>query len=180
MPHAGFRVLIMLISLATAAAARGEELDVPRDKIAGEEPGNMVHRYLIQQVQEAVRQWNADYETLKTAEQVAAYQKRVRQKCLAAIGGLPERTPLEPRVTGTIARSGYRVEKIIFRSQPKHAVTALLFLPAAARFRPPYPGVIVPCGHFFAAKGAPEYQTMGALLALGGMAAPRVRPDRPG
>jgi len=171
MPHAGFRVLIVLISLVTATAARGEELDVPREKIAGEEPAGMVHRYLMQQVQEAVRQWTADYEKLKTAEQVAAYQKRVRQKCLDAIGGLPERTPLEPRVTGTIARSGYRVEKVIFQSQPKHEVTALLFLPVAARFRPPYPGVIVPCGHFFAAKGWPEYQTMGALLALSGMAA---------
>ena len=48
------------------------------------------------------------------------------------MGGLPERTPLEPQVTGTVSRSGYRVEKIIFQSQPKHYVTALLFLPESA------------------------------------------------
>ena len=77
-----------------------------------------------------------------------------------------------PAGCGHGPRSGYRVEKIIFESQPKHYVTALLFLPEAGRFRPPYPGVLVPCGHALPAKGHPEYQSMGALLALNGMAAP--------
>ena len=171
MPHSRFHVAIFLIVAALATAGRGDDLDVPTEKIADGEPGEMVHRYLMHQVQDAVRQWNAEYEKLKTPEQIAAYQKRVRQKCLEAIGGLPERTPLAPQVTGTVLRPGYRVEKVIFRSQPQHYVTALLFLPAAPGFRPPYPGVIVPCGHYFASKGAPEYQSMGALLALNGMAA---------
>ena len=48
------------------------------------------------------------------------------------------------------------MEKIIFQSQPKHYVTALLFLPDPRRFPPPYPGVIVPCGHYKEAKGAPR------------------------
>ena len=95
----------------------------------------------------------------------------LRQKCLEAIGGLPERTPLEPQMTGTVSRPGYRVEKIIFQSQPKHYVTALLVPARRKRFQPPYPGVIVPCGHASEAKGHAEYQSMGALLALNGMAA---------
>ena len=36
---------------------------------------------------------------------------------------------------------------------------------------PPFPGVIVPCGHAGEAKAYEAYQTMGALLALNGMAA---------
>jgi hypothetical protein len=170
MPRLSFHAAMILIVIALATVGRGDELDVPREKIA-EQPGGMVHRYLMQQVQDAVRQWQATYEQLKTPEQVAAYQRRVRQKCLEAIGGLPQRTPLAPQVTGTVLRPGYRVEKVIFQSQRRHYVTALLFLPAAPGFRPPYPGVIVPCGHFLASKGWPEYQTMGALLALNGMAA---------
>ena len=144
---------------------------MPPEKIAGGEPHEMVHQFLMRQVRDAVQRREAEYENLKTPEQVAAYQKRVRQKCLESIGGLPPRTPLLPRVTGTVLRPGYRVEKVIFASQPGHYVTALLFLPAAPAFRPPYPGVIVPCGHFYPGKGAPEYQSMGALLALNGMAA---------
>ncbi len=89
----------------------------------------------------------------------------------ATIGGLPERTPLNPQVVGTVARKGYRVEKIIFESQPKHYVTGLLFLPDAKRFPAPYPGVLVPCGHAFEAKGYDAYQSVGALLALNGMVA---------
>ena len=50
-------------------------------------------------------------------------------------------------------------------------MTALLFLPKAERFKPPYPAVLVPCGHEFDAKGYSPYQSMGALFALNGMAA---------
>ena len=98
MTHSRFHIAILVIFTALATAGRGDDLDVPTDKIADGEPGEMVHRYLMHQVQDAVRQWTAEYEKLKTPEQVAAYQKRVRQKCLAAIGGLPERTPLAPRI----------------------------------------------------------------------------------
>jgi hypothetical protein len=171
MPRSRFSWPILLILMLLPAAARGDDLDVPAEKIAGGEPHEMMHQYFLRQVEEAVRQWQAEYEKLKTPEQVAAYQKRLRQKCLAAIGGLPRPAPLASRLTGTVLRPGYRAEKIIFASQPGHYVTALLFLPAAPGFRPPYPGVIVPCGHFFAGKGHPEYQSMGALLALNGMAA---------
>ena len=99
------------------------------------------------------------------------YQSRLREKFLDAIGGLPERTPLKPQVTGAIRRDGYRVEKVIFQSRPKHFVTALLFVPDGDRFEPPYPGVLVPCGHARSAKGSDAYQTVGALLAIHGMAA---------
>ncbi len=47
----------------------------------------------------------------------------------------------------------------------------MLFLPDAEKHKPPYPGVLVPCGHSRIAKGSDTYQTMGALLALNGMAA---------
>ncbi len=42
---------------------------------------------------------------------------------------LPERTPLNARITGTIERDGYRIDKLIFESQPRYYVTANLFVP---------------------------------------------------
>ena len=161
----------LLALLANVAAAAGQNLDLPAEKIPGEKPGTMMSRYWLGQAEQAARRWRAEYEARKTPDQVAAYQKRLRAKFLEAIGGLPERTPLRPQVTGTIRRDGYRVEKVIFESQPEHFVTALLFLPEAARFKPPYPGVLVPCGHAKSAKGHGEYQSMGAFLAASGMAA---------
>ena len=95
----------------------------------------------------------------------------MREKFLQTIGGLPPADAARSAGHRPSRRQGYRVEKILFQSQPKHYVTALLFLPDASRFKPPYPGVLVPCGHAKDAKGHDEYQTMGALLALEGMAA---------
>jgi cephalosporin-C deacetylase-like acetyl esterase len=134
-------------------------------------PSEMMNRYLQQQAQVQFEQWRKRYEELKTPEQIAAYQKNLREHFLKAIGGLPARTPLNPRITGTVERDGYKVEKVIFESQPKHYVTALLFLPDARKFKPPVPGVIIPCGHAADAKAYEAYQTMGASLAFNGMAA---------
>lgn len=170
MPTHASRVMIFMVLLAGSAAG-AEPLDVPAGRLGGGKPGAMMHEYWMGQVDQAFQRWQDQYQQLTTPQQIAAYQKRLREKFLAAIGGLPECTPLNPRVTGTIERDGYRVDKIIFESQPKHFVTALLFLPGPCRFQPPYPGVLIPCGHSKDGKGHEEYQSMGALLALNGMAA---------
>jgi dienelactone hydrolase len=164
-------ILTSLLFLAAGPVVRGEDLDVPPQAIGGGPPTLMMQRYLRRQTDQALQRWKNDYENRKTPEQIAAYQKRVREAFVTAIGGLPERTPLNPQIVGTIVRKGYKVEKVIFESQPKHFVTGLLFLPDPQRFKPRYPGVLVPCGHAFEAKGYAPYQTMGALLALNGMVA---------
>ena len=71
---------------------------------------------------------------------------------------------------GTLDRKGYRVEKVLFESQPKHFVSAALFLPDAKQFEPPYPGVAMACGHVDEGKGYPEYAAYGALAATNGLA----------
>ena len=164
-------VLTILLLVVNAPVARGEDLDVPPQMIEGGPPTLMMQRYLKRQTDQALQRWKDNYEKRKTPEQIAAYQKSGREAFVTAVGGLSERTPLNPQVVGTVTRSGYRVEKIIFESQPKHFVTGLLFLPDPKRFKPRYPGVLVPCGHAFEAKGYEAYQTMGALLARNGMAA---------
>src|SRR5690606_10957080 len=89
-----------------------------------------------------------------------------------AIGGLPPGdTPLNARVTGTIEREGYTVEKVLLESQPGFIVTAALFLPASGEYEPPYPAVLVACGHSHEGKAYEAYQRGCALLALNGVAA---------
>lgn len=60
------------------------------------------------------------------------------------IGGLPERTPLNPRILGTLEGKGYRIEKTIIETRPQFHLTANLHLPATP---PPWPAVLVPCWH---------------------------------
>jgi len=131
----------------------------------------MMKRYLLEQTLEACRLWRKRYEQLKTPRQIADYQKRQKAFFARQLGAWPKRTPLNPRVTGKVRRPGYTVEKIIFESQPKHYVTATMFLPDPKRYKSPFPGAIVPCGHSALGKGCDAYQRAAALLAINGVAA---------
>lgn len=168
------RTIILAFSiclLCKCAAASDAELRVLPDANDGIKTSDMMRRHLAKYAQVYLDSWKQEYESRKTPQQIAEYQKHLREKFIEAIGGLAERTPLNPQVTGVILRDGYRVEKVIFESQPKHYVTAALFLPDAQKHKPLYPGVLVPCGHSANGKAHETYQTMGALLALNGMAA---------
>ena len=104
----------------------------------------------------------------KTVEQIAAYQERLRQSFIENLGGFPERTPLNARVVDELAGAGYRIEKVIFESQPDHHVTASLYLPPGSG---PHAAVLVPCGHSEDGKANDPYQRVSILLALNGLAA---------
>lgn len=167
----GVVLLCVLAGCAMARAAEQEAVKVLPDKMEGVPAGDMTRHYLMQQVHARWERWQEDYEKIKTPEALVEREKALREKFVAALGGFPERTPLNPQVTGVLKRDGYRVEKILFESQPKFYVSAILFLPESDRFAAPYPGVLVPCGHAEKAKAYDAYQSVGALLALNGMAA---------
>jgi len=162
------RTLLAAISLLTVIApAAAEDLKVLPGKINGVAPQKMMHAYLMRLAETALDRRDAEYEKIKTPVDVAAYQKRMRQFFVDQIGGFPERTPLNAQVTGKIDREDYHVEKIIYESQPAHRVTALLYLPKAD---PPFPGVLVPCGHSGNGKACEAYQRVCVLLAKNGLA----------
>lgn len=108
------------------------------------------------------------YEELETAEQIAEYQRELREFFIRQLGGFPERTPLNARTVGVIDADGYRIEKVIYESQPNHHVTANLYLPEADG---PVPGVVVSSGHSRTAKTADYNQRFGIIMARHGMAA---------
>lgn len=69
---------------------------------------------------------------------------------------------------GIVQADGYRIEKILFESQPGHHVTGNLYLPATAG---PHPAVLIPCGHSYNGKAAEGYQRVSILMARNGIAA---------
>ncbi|MBP7141568.1 MAG: acetylxylan esterase [Opitutaceae bacterium] len=56
-------------------------------------------------------------------------QEKVRHTLADIVGPFPERTPLNARIVSTVEKTGYRIENIVFESQPGFYVTAALFLP---------------------------------------------------
>jgi hypothetical protein len=91
----------------------------------------------------------AEFENRKTA---------MRNAFIDGIGGFPRRTALNARTTAVVRRDGYTIEKVLFESQPRHYVTALAFVPDPAKFKAPYPAVLVPCGHSSNGKASEGYQ----------------------
>jgi dienelactone hydrolase len=109
----------------------------------------------------------AEVQHIATAAEVQARGRRVRETLLRLMGGLPaERTPLNVRKTGVIDRGDYRVEKLIYESQPKFYVTANLYVPQTGRG--PYPAVLHPTGHSVQAKARAFYQTLSLGLVKSG------------
>lgn len=103
------------------------------------------------------------------AREGAKPREYLRERTLKALGGLPERTPLNARVTGTLERPQYRIEKIIFESQPGFYVTANLYIPKTGQA--PFPAVLYPLGHEDGAKAHATWQRMLGTLASRGYVA---------
>lgn len=96
---------------------------------------------------------------------VSRYRDLCRKRYLSLLGKLPAKTPLEARVTGTLHRSGYRIEKVVYQSFPHHHVTADLYVPDG---KGPFPGVLFFCGHEATAKATLTYQQTCILFATHG------------
>ena len=158
-------LLCAAICIAFFPVAMADEYRVLPDQLEGTTTHTMMHDHLMGLAYQAFERRTAAYEELKTPGQLAAHQDRMRRFFIDQLGGFPARTPLDPRVVGKSDRDGYRIEKVIFESQPRHFVTAVLYLPDA---EPPYPGVLFPCGH--SSNGKAGYQLACALLATNGMA----------
>ncbi|MBM4017000.1 MAG: hypothetical protein FJ288_01520 [Planctomycetes bacterium] len=141
---------------------------VPSDLIVipPETGGPTLRDYLLKECAKCFDDRRKAVEALQTPEQVMARSKAMREAFLAAIGTLPERTPLNARTLATLDRPNFRIEKVIYESRPGHHVTANLYVPKSGK--PPFPGVLVPCGHSANGKAMEAYQTMSMLLATYG------------
>lgn len=94
-----------------------------------------------------------------TREAFEVERARRKREFLRSIGldPLPERTPLEARITGTLQRDGYRIEKLVFESRPGFPVTAHLYVPDG-RAGEKLPVIVNPNGHWQYKKTQAEVQ----------------------
>ena len=132
---------------------------------------SVVHSSLLAEVCDADAAADAAVASISTSEELAARQSEWRAWWLDALGGMPERTPLNARIVGTVECDGFRMENIVFESQPGVFVTAHLALPKGTSFKPPYPVVLMPLGHSDAGILNSRYAAHLAMAAWAGFAA---------
>jgi cephalosporin-C deacetylase-like acetyl esterase len=88
---------------------------------------------------------------ITTREQAEARQQMVRAKILDLMGGSFEKSPLNARVLGATQLDGFKIEKVVYESQPHFYVPALFYLPdahSAEEARAKLPAVVVAAGHY--------------------------------
>ncbi|MEY4939297.1 MAG: hypothetical protein RIQ93_1032 [Verrucomicrobiota bacterium] len=122
----------------------------------------MVQEYYVRRLREIEQAGNARRADITTLTAAEAYVREVREKIQSSFGPWPEKTPLNPRVTGVVERDVYRIEKVIFESRPGFFVTANLYLPKLSGKRP---AVLGTCGHSDNGKGHKAYQSFCQGLA---------------
>lgn len=85
--------------------------------------------------------------TFGEREEWERFAEALRLRILIGSGlfPLPERTPLNPHVSGRIERDGYSVEKVYFEAWPGFLCTGNLYRPLGDG---PYPAIATPHGHW--------------------------------
>ena len=98
-----------------------------------------------------------------------AERKRRKNELMRSLGldPMPTKTPLNARVTGTIQRNGYKIEKLVFESRPKFYVTAYVYKSDTASTGR-LPIIVNVNGHWAHKKGEDRLQLRSAFQAMQG------------
>ena len=126
----------------------------------------MMQEWLLAQVKDAEQRGNKWRYGMKTKEEAEGYVNTARAEIKECFGPMPEKTPLNAKVTGILDRDTYKIEKVIFESRPGYMVTANLYVPNGRTGK--MPGVVGVCGHSLNGKAAEAYQSFAQGLARQG------------
>jgi cephalosporin-C deacetylase-like acetyl esterase len=127
----------------------------------------MVHDYWMRRVKEVMEARRKRLDSIKSRKSAEKYVMEALEKVQASFAPLPKKTPLNPRVTGTLERPGFHVEKVVFESRPGFFVTGCLHMPEVKK-KQKLPCVMGLCGHSLSGKAEPNYQFFCQGLALRG------------
>ena len=135
---------------------------------------NSLNTYLVQQMHQQYDARRKEFnKAISSKQSLVEYQKTVQQKFKSLLGDLPEKTPLNTVVTGSINAENYKIEKIVYESFPHHHVTSTLYIPEGNK---KFPAVLLFCGHEAEAKATLSYQKTAILFAQHGFVVMMIDP----
>jgi dienelactone hydrolase len=122
-------ILVFLAKTSTPAFAQEENLEVFRSWVEWSDGKHMLIHYLNREAFDCLNQRKREVAILSTKIGWKKRQEKVKIILNEIIGPFPEKTPLNPQVTGIVQKDGFRIEKVVFESLPKFYVTGCLFIP---------------------------------------------------
>jgi hypothetical protein len=150
--YAGFLRIIFALWFASFVAnenvvAQNELYVVRNNWLKYSDAPNELYHYLTGQAYDLLKQRADAVAALKTLPEWQQRQKFIRETLLEVVGPFPEKTPLNPKIVRSVEKDGYRIEHIIFESQPGFFVTSSMFIPSNLKKRSKAPAIIYCSGH---------------------------------
>jgi len=128
-------ITILLMGLVETLANPGDNAITRQDQVVA---------YLKNKAAEVTANTFADVDSLDKWKAIRP-QKRREYLYMLGLDPMPERTPLNAKVTGLTQTQDYRIEKVVFESSPKLYVTGNFYLPTEGT--KPLPTILYVCGH---------------------------------
>ncbi len=150
----GVLCLAPLALCALAIQAPNARAADPLEVVGG--LGDMVNDALSERARELFAERDRTVASLDSRARIEERQQYVRERFVEGLGGFPERTPLNARITRTLERDDYRVEMLVYESLPGLYVTANVYVPREPA--PPFPAVLGAAGHTANGKASATYQ----------------------
>ena len=123
-------------------------------------------RAFLDELEERAKTTLAAIHHARTPAEAAQARPLLRQRLEAALGlkKMPWPPKLNARVTGTLRRDGYRIEKIVYEALPGEEVAAHLYVPE--KLNGPAPGILFYNGHWWPdSKTLPDFQAFCITMA---------------
>jgi dienelactone hydrolase len=156
----------LLLSLLALGSSPAQEYGPPDRGAPGDE---MIQNYLAAEANRIHATFTNDTPSRADWE---ARRPAYREEYLHMLGlwPLPERTPLQAAVTGTIAGDGYVVDLMHYQSRLRLYVTGNLYRPAKSQPGERLPAVFYVCGHSYQGRAGNKtaYQSHGIWFARHG------------
>jgi dipeptidyl aminopeptidase/acylaminoacyl peptidase len=153
-------IILLFISFTISAFAQKEY------KVFDWRSEQTFNTFLMQEVHHQYDEREVDLKkALSSKPALIAYRDSVKARYKKLLGVLPKGRDLNVKITGSIQRDGYRIEKILYESIPNHHVTASLYIPDGTG---PFPATLLFCGHEAESKATESYQKTAILFALNG------------
>ncbi len=108
---------------------------------------NWLYQYLSGQAIGMLKERSENVGCLNSLSDWQKRQEFIKETLLKIVGPFPERNPLNPKIIRTLYKDGYRIEHIIYESQPGFYVTSSMFIPGNLSKKSKAPAIIYCSGH---------------------------------
>jgi len=149
-------LLFILVINSGITFAQNEDLSVLRNWYEYTDRENLLYHTMTNQAIRLLQLRKEGIAELSTEAEWKSYQQKIKKKLMEIVGPFPEKTALKPQIKGVLHKDGYRLEKLIYESQPKFFVTAGLFIPENLTKKTP--AIIYCSGHSEDAFRSMAYQ----------------------